>query len=144
VLAQMTAQAIDALASALDAERAALVNNDAEALLRANSAKIAALNVLEHSAPPPETHARLRELMERNRANGAMLARRQRTSAAARYRPTIPATAVSPAAAADARSASAEPQAESRPRRKAWERPARRLHSAACMHPPASSVPPKC
>lgn len=74
----MTIQAIDALASALDAERSALVSNDAEGLLRANSAKIAALNVLEHSEPPPETHARLRELMERNRANGALLARRQR------------------------------------------------------------------
>lgn len=74
----MTAQAIEALADALDAERSALVTNDAEALMRANSAKIAALNVLENAAPPPESHARLRELMERNRANGALLARRQR------------------------------------------------------------------
>lgn len=74
----MVAQAIDALANALDAERDALAANDAEGLLDANRAKLSALQVLEGSPPPPESHARLRELMDRNRANGMLLARRQR------------------------------------------------------------------
>lgn len=74
----MVANAIDALASALDAERDALGRNDAERLLEANQAKISALNVLEASPPPIESHSLLRELMERNRANGVLLARRQR------------------------------------------------------------------
>jgi flagellar biosynthesis/type III secretory pathway chaperone len=74
----MVAQAIDALANALDDERQALASNDAEALLDANRAKISALQVLEGNPPPPESHERLRELMDRNRANGMVLARRQR------------------------------------------------------------------
>ena len=74
----MVAQAIEALANALEDERQALGRNDAEALMEANRAKLSALNVLEGHPPPPESHARLRELMERNRANGMLLARRQR------------------------------------------------------------------
>lgn len=74
----MVVHAIDALATALDDERQALVHNDAEALLEANRAKLSALQVLEGNPPPPESHARLRELMERNRANGMLLSRRQR------------------------------------------------------------------
>lgn len=74
----MVAQAIDALANALDDEGRALARNDAEGLLQANRAKLSALAVLEGSPPPPESHQRLRELMDRNRANGMLLARRQR------------------------------------------------------------------
>jgi len=74
----MVANALDALANALDAEQDALGRNDAERLLEANQAKISALTVLEASPPPPDSHERLRELMERNRANGQLLARRQR------------------------------------------------------------------
>ncbi|MCK7595175.1 flagellar protein FlgN [Pseudomarimonas salicorniae] len=74
----MVAQAIDALSYALEDERRALASNDAEALLDANRAKLSALQVLEGNPPPPESHQRLRELMDLNRANGNLLARRQR------------------------------------------------------------------
>jgi flagellar biosynthesis/type III secretory pathway chaperone len=74
----MVDQAIEALANALEDESRALVHNDAEALLQANRAKISALQVLEGHPPPLESLGRLRELMARNRSNGALLARRQR------------------------------------------------------------------
>lgn len=74
----MVDNSIDALAKALDDESVALARNDAERLLEANRAKLAALTELQGSPAPLESHDRLRELMERNRANGLLLARRQR------------------------------------------------------------------
>lgn len=65
------------LSDALDGERQALVEHDVQALVAATSLKLEALRILE--ARPPLEHAeRLRELAERNRANGALLARRRR------------------------------------------------------------------
>lgn len=68
---------LDALAAALQAERDALVARDAAALIEANRAKLEALVALE-ADPPVEQRARVAELAEFNRANGALLARRQR------------------------------------------------------------------
>lgn len=70
--------ALDGLAEALSLERRALVENDAELLVRANEAKLVALRAVEASPPPPEARERIAELAELNRANGALLARRHR------------------------------------------------------------------
>jgi flagellar biosynthesis/type III secretory pathway chaperone len=70
--------ALDALDAALQAERRALVENDAEALVRANDAKLAALRVVEANPPGDTLRERLTELAELNRANGALLTRRHR------------------------------------------------------------------
>lgn len=74
----MSSVALDALAAALDAERDALINNDATQLLAANDAKLTALRQIERADSVPQDTERLRELMERNRSNGVLLAQRQR------------------------------------------------------------------
>lgn len=74
----MTAEAMDALAAALEAESRALIDNDADRLLSANDAKLVALRQLQLGAGAGVSPQRLHELMERNRANGVLLARRQR------------------------------------------------------------------
>ena len=68
---------LDALAAALKAEREALIARDAAALIDANRAKVEALAARE-ADPPVEARERIAELAELNRANGALLARRQR------------------------------------------------------------------
>lgn len=70
--------ALDGLAEALSAERRALIENDADLLVRANEAKLAALRAVEAAPPAPEARGRIVELAELNRANGALLARRHR------------------------------------------------------------------
>jgi len=74
----MTVTALDGLADALALERRALIDNDAELLVRANEAKLVALRAVEAAPPPPQDHDRVVELAEFNRANGALLARRHR------------------------------------------------------------------
>lgn len=71
------ASLLDDLAAALTAERDALVAQDVHALVDANRSKLSVLHALE-ADPPVAEHARVAELAERNRANGALLARRQR------------------------------------------------------------------
>lgn len=68
---------LDSLAAALQAERDALVSRDAAALVDANRAKLQALQALE-ADPPVAQRERVAELAAMNRANGALLARRQR------------------------------------------------------------------
>lgn len=65
------------LSDALDGERQALVDHDVPALIAATGRKLEALRILE-AQPPVEHAAKLQELAERNRANGALLARRRR------------------------------------------------------------------
>lgn len=69
---------IDALDAALQAERAALLANDIDALLRANQEKLAVLAALEADPPAASLHPRVEALARLNRANGALLARRRR------------------------------------------------------------------
>lgn len=72
---------VDRLAAALEDERAALVGGDAGDLLRATQEKLAALGELEaraDTATAERLSARIAELAELNRANGALLARRRR------------------------------------------------------------------
>ncbi|GIX36261.1 MAG: hypothetical protein KatS3mg126_2040 [Lysobacteraceae bacterium] len=71
-------EALGLLERALESEARALARNDAEGLLEANRSKLAALEVLERQPLPESVHGRLRRLMERNRANGVLLARRRR------------------------------------------------------------------
>jgi len=73
----MTAEPLHRLAAALEGERHALVHNDVTALVQATQDKLAALRELEQS-PPVEHAERLRELAQRNLANGRLLARRRR------------------------------------------------------------------
>ena len=68
---------VERLAIALADEREALVGGDAEALMRATQAKLAALRELEAGIDPAVAD-RVAELAELNRANGALLARRRR------------------------------------------------------------------
>lgn len=72
-----THPSLQQLSDALDAERAALVAHDVQALIRATGAKLDALRALD-GTPPLGQFERLRELAERNRANGVLLARRRR------------------------------------------------------------------
>lgn len=65
------------LSDALDEERQALVAHDVQALIRATGAKLEALRTLEGALPLGQAE-RMAELAERNRANGALLARRRR------------------------------------------------------------------
>lgn len=74
----MTPTALDGLAEALSLERRALIENDADLLVRANEAKLVALRAVEAAPPAIEEHPRIAELAELNRANGALLARRHR------------------------------------------------------------------
>jgi len=71
-------QALETLAEALRAERSALIQNDVAALGAANATKLAALRQLEQAELGDVERARVVELAELNRANGALLARRQR------------------------------------------------------------------
>ena len=73
----MTTEPLQRLATALEGERQALVHNDVPALVQATSDKLAALRELE-MAPDLAYAERLRELAERNLANGRLLARRRR------------------------------------------------------------------
>lgn len=73
----MTAEPLQRLATALEGERNALVHNDVTALVQATAEKLAALRELEQN-PPLGQGERLRELAERNLANGRLLARRRR------------------------------------------------------------------
>jgi hypothetical protein len=67
------------LSDALAGERRALLDNDAESLMRALQDKLEALRAIESDLPNAERdRERLRELAEANRANGALLARRRR------------------------------------------------------------------
>lgn len=68
---------LDRLAQALADERQALLDNDINALMRSTQEKIAALKMLE-SGITEDREGRLAELVEINRANGALLARRRR------------------------------------------------------------------
>lgn len=70
--------ALDALAVALRDERRALVENDASALVSANAAKLSALKTAQSLSGMADMKPRVTELAELNRANGALLARRQR------------------------------------------------------------------
>lgn len=74
----MSQDLIDRLGRALDAEHQALLRNDNEALLRANEAKLQALDGLQRQPPAASNREQLQALMERNRRNGVLLARRQR------------------------------------------------------------------
>lgn len=68
---------LDALESALQAERRALLEHDVEALLRSTQAKLDALRAAERTAGAADA-ARVTELHELNRANAVLLARRRR------------------------------------------------------------------
>lgn len=65
------------LSEALDREQRALAEHDVAALVAATSTKLDALRELERN-PPLEQAGRLKELAERNQANGVLLARRRR------------------------------------------------------------------
>lgn len=73
----MSGELLDRLAQALEGERDALVHNDVNALVAATQEKLATLRALEKT-PPLGQAERLRELAERNLANGRLLARRRR------------------------------------------------------------------
>jgi len=73
----MAAAALTQLADALAEERSALLEHDIPRLLASSQRKCDALQALE-SNPPAEDDARLPELIEANRLNGALLARRRR------------------------------------------------------------------
>ncbi|QNN46731.1 flagellar protein FlgN [Thermomonas brevis] len=68
---------LDALESALQAERRALLEHDVDALLRSTQAKLEALSAAERVAGSADM-ARVGELHELNRANAVLLARRRR------------------------------------------------------------------
>jgi len=68
--------ALQQLANALADERQALLDRDAQRLLEAGQSKQTALQALA-SQPPEKDDARLPELAEANRFNGALLTRRR-------------------------------------------------------------------
>ena len=68
---------LDALESALQAERRALLEHDVDGLMRSTQAKLEALAAAERVARPDDM-ARVGELHELNRANAVLLARRRR------------------------------------------------------------------
>lgn len=72
---------LDALESALRAERDALNGQDVEALLRSTEAKLQALRAAESAALSSTDAPRVAALAEFNRENGLMLARRRRAVA---------------------------------------------------------------
>lgn len=76
-MTQTVTQPLQRLSDALGGERRALLEHDAEGLIRAVQAKLEALRELD-AAMPPGQQRRLRELAEINRANGVLLARRRR------------------------------------------------------------------
>jgi len=65
------------LSEALEGEQRALVEHDVAALVTATGRKLDALRELERN-PPLHEAARLKELAERNHANGVLLSRRRR------------------------------------------------------------------
>lgn len=71
-------EALDALQRALEDERRALLDNDAEALLQSTQAKIVALRRAETLQPGHAEAERVMALSELNRSNGILLARRRR------------------------------------------------------------------
>ena len=71
-------EALDALERALEDERRALLDNDAEALMQSTQAKLAALRRAETLQPGHADALRVSALSELNRANGILLARRRR------------------------------------------------------------------
>ncbi|GAB1596607.1 flagellar protein FlgN [Lysobacter claricitrinus] len=71
-------EALDALERALQDERQALLDNDADALLRSTQAKITALRTAESLKPGHADAMRVTALSELNRANGILLSRRRR------------------------------------------------------------------
>jgi flagellar biosynthesis/type III secretory pathway chaperone len=71
-------EALDALERALQEERQALLDNDADALLRSTQAKLAALRRAETLQPGHAEAERVMALSELNRANGILLSRRRR------------------------------------------------------------------
>ncbi len=72
------AHPLDALESALEAERRALLEHDVDALLASTAAKLAALRGAEVAPPDVSSAARLSRLRDFNQANGVLLARRRR------------------------------------------------------------------
>jgi len=68
--------ALEQLDQALNDERQALLNHDVLALITATEHKLHALQRLE-GHPPMEQASYMRELAERNRANGLLLIRRR-------------------------------------------------------------------
>ncbi|GAB6196886.1 flagellar protein FlgN [Lysobacter xanthus] len=71
-------EALDALERALQEERRALLDNDAEALVQSTQAKLVALRRAETVAPGHAEAERVMALAELNRANGILLSRRRR------------------------------------------------------------------
>ncbi len=65
------------LSEALEGEQRALVEHDVPALVAATGRKLEALRELERN-PPLNAAGRLKELAERNQANGVLLSRRRR------------------------------------------------------------------
>lgn len=74
----LVGEALDALERALEDERRALLDNDAEALMQSTQAKLAALRRAETLQPGHADATRVSALSELNRANGILLARRRR------------------------------------------------------------------
>lgn len=70
--------ALDALEQALQEERRALLENDAEALMRSTQAKLVALRRAETLPPGQADASRVTALSDLNRANGILLSRRRR------------------------------------------------------------------
>ncbi|WP_269791858.1 flagellar protein FlgN [Stenotrophomonas sp. Iso1] len=71
------ADPLQRLSDALDGEQQALVEHDVAALVAATGKKLDALRELERH-PPLHEAARLKELADRNHANGVLLSRRRR------------------------------------------------------------------
>jgi len=71
------ADALDALATALDEERRALLEHDSPRLQESSQAKLHALHALELH-PPAGGDERLAQLREANAVNGLLLAQRRR------------------------------------------------------------------
>lgn len=70
--------ALDCLEHALQAERAALLAHDVDALLSSTAAKLSALRRVESLPLAGDAPARVSALSELNRANSVLLARRRR------------------------------------------------------------------
>jgi flagellar biosynthesis/type III secretory pathway chaperone len=74
----MDGHPLDLLEQALGAERRALLEHDANALLSSTAAKLAALRQAENLTPDAAWVERLAGLRDLNQANGVLLARRRR------------------------------------------------------------------
>jgi hypothetical protein len=70
--------ALDSLEHALQAERAALLSHDVDALVNSTAAKLRALRQVESLPLGGDAPARVSALSELNRANSVLLARRRR------------------------------------------------------------------